>query len=156
MITASKAFIESEALDKLTRALLRKTRTATSMVYEDGDLIYYKKDDPKRWRGPGIVNGKDRNQINVKHGGSYLSVNPCHIRPVKRSEPSAKIHEEGEEAASVEDGGRKHQAETEQTYQSRKMKMYLKKEEMTLFLLSLMLLKDRISVVPLSRILILN
>ena len=56
----------------------------------------------------------------VKHGGSYLRVNPCHIRPVKQSEASGKIQEEGEEATSVEDGGRKHQAETEQTCESEK------------------------------------
>ena len=91
MHTARKAFIESEASDKLRGALLRKTRTATSLVYEVGDLVYYKRNDSKRWRGPSTVIGKDRNQIYVKHGGSYLRVNPCHIRPVKRSEPLGKI-----------------------------------------------------------------
>ena len=115
MHTVRKAFIESEASDKLRRALLQKTRTATSLVYEVGDLVYYKRNDSKRWRGPGRVIGKDRNQIYVKHGGSYLRVNPCHIRPVKRNEPSGKIQEEGEETTSVEDGGRKHQVEIEQT-----------------------------------------
>ena len=45
MHTARKAFIESEASDKLRRALLRKTRTATSLVYEVGDLVYYKRND---------------------------------------------------------------------------------------------------------------
>ena len=98
------------------------------------------------------VIGKDINQIYVKHGGSYLRVNPCHIRPVKRSEPSGKIQEE-EEETSVNDGGRKHQVETEQICESEKdVKVYLTKEERTLFLLPLMLLKDRISVVIQSRI----
>ena len=115
MHTARKAFIESKASDKLRKALLRKTRTATGLVYEVGDLVYYKRNDPKRWRGPGTVIGKVRNQIYVKHGGSYLRVNPCHIRPIKRSEPSGKIQEEGEETTSVDDEGRKHKAETEQT-----------------------------------------
>ena len=55
-----------------------------------------------------------------KHGGSYLKVNSCHIRPVKQSEPSEKIQEEGEEASSVKDGGRKHQTETEQTCEPEK------------------------------------
>ena len=120
MHTAREAFIESEASDKLRRALLRKTRTATSLVYEVGDLVYYKRNDSKRWRGPGTVIGKDRNQIYVKHGGSYLRVNPCHIRPVKRNEPSGNIQQEGEETTSVEDGGRQHQAETEETCESEK------------------------------------
>ena len=93
MHTARKAFNESEASDKLRRALLRKTRTATSFVCEVGDLVYYKRNDSKRWRGPGTVTGKDRNQIYVKHGGSYLRVNTCHIRPVKRSEPVTYLHD---------------------------------------------------------------
>ena len=90
MHTARKAFIESEASDQLKRALLRKTRTSTSLVYEVRDLVYYKRNDSKRWRGPGTVTGKDRNQIYIKHGGSYLRVNPCHIKPVKRSETFRK------------------------------------------------------------------
>ena len=53
--TARKAFIESEASDKLRRALLQKTRTATSLVYAVGDLVYYKRNDSTRWRGPGTV-----------------------------------------------------------------------------------------------------
>ena len=62
-----------------------------------------------------------RQKPNVcQHGGSYLRVNPCHIRPVKRSEPSGKIQEQGEETTSVNDGGRKHQVETAQTCESEK------------------------------------
>ena len=120
MHTARKAFIESEASDKLGRALLRKTRTGTSLVYEVGDLVYYKRNDSRRWRGPGTVIGKDINQIYVKHGGSYLRVNPCHIRPVKQGEPSEKNQEKGKETTSVEDGGRKHHTETEETCESEK------------------------------------
>ena len=78
------------------------------------------RNDLKRWRGPGTVIRKARNQIYVKHSGSYLRVNSCHIRLVKRSEPSGKIQAEGEEAASVEDGESKHQAETEQICESEK------------------------------------
>ena len=63
MHTARKAFIESEASDKLRSALRRKTRTATSLVYEVGDLVYYKRNDSKRWRGPGTAIGKDRTKF---------------------------------------------------------------------------------------------
>ena len=59
-------------------------------------------------------------QIYVKHDGYYLRVNPCHIRPVKRSGPSGKIQDEGEETTSVEHGGRKHLKETGQTCESEK------------------------------------
>ena len=39
---------------------------------------------------------------------------------MKQSEPSGKIQEKGEETTSVEDRGRKHQVETEQTCESEK------------------------------------
>ena len=47
MHTARKAFIESEASDKLRRAFLQKTRTATSLVYEVRDLVHTKGMTPK-------------------------------------------------------------------------------------------------------------
>ena len=31
--------------------------------------------------GPGIVIGRDNHQVFVKHGGTYVRVNPCQLRP---------------------------------------------------------------------------
>ena len=78
--SARKAFIENEASEKLRRALQRKTRTSTSIIFETGDHVYYKRQDQDRWHGPGVVIGVENKQVFVKHGGEYYRVNPCHLR----------------------------------------------------------------------------
>ena len=70
--SARKSFIESEASAKLRQALLRKTRTATVLGYENGDRVFYKRQNSDRWRGPATVIGVEGKQIFVKHGGVYL------------------------------------------------------------------------------------
>ena len=40
---ARKAFVEAESSDKLKRALVRKIRPTTSLIYEVGDKVYYKR-----------------------------------------------------------------------------------------------------------------
>ena len=42
MHAARVAFIKSEACEKLRRAIRAKTRTATSLIYEPGDIVYFK------------------------------------------------------------------------------------------------------------------
>ena len=42
---ARRRFIETEANEKLRRDLRHKTRTATSLVYQNGGQVYYKKND---------------------------------------------------------------------------------------------------------------
>ena len=43
--SARRRFMETEADERLRRALKRKTRTATSLKYQAGDQVYYKKKD---------------------------------------------------------------------------------------------------------------
>ena len=35
-----------------------KTRTATSLIYETGDIVYFKQEKSNLWKGPGTVIGK--------------------------------------------------------------------------------------------------
>ena len=49
MHRARKAFIETESSEKLRRALRRKTRSATGLIFDIGDLVYYKRNDSKYW-----------------------------------------------------------------------------------------------------------
>ncbi len=76
---ARKAFVEAEASDKIKRALARKTRPATSLIFETGDKVFYKRNDSDKWKGPATVIGKEKHQIFIKHGGVYVRVNPCHL-----------------------------------------------------------------------------
>ena len=43
-----KAFIEAESNDKLCRALKTKTKVTTGIVYDLGDLVYYKRKDSEK------------------------------------------------------------------------------------------------------------
>ena len=83
MHAARKVFKESEASEKLRCALKGKVRPCTSITYELGQLVYYKRRDSNKWKGPGTVTEKDNHQVLVKHGGVYVRVHPCSLRPVQ-------------------------------------------------------------------------
>ena len=84
---ATKRFVETEAGEKLRRALRCKIRTATSLVYQNGDQVYYKKNDSQYWKGPATGIGIDNKLIFTRHKGRYIRVNPCNLQltndPVK-------------------------------------------------------------------------
>ena len=82
---ARKAFVEAESSDKLKRASISKIRTATSLIYEVGDKVYYKRRQSDKWRGPGSVINKEKHWVFVKHDGLYVRVNPCHLRHVNEN-----------------------------------------------------------------------
>ncbi|GAB1599991.1 hypothetical protein Ahia01_000276600 [Argonauta hians] len=83
MHTARAAFIQAEASEKLRRSLMKKIRMSTVHSYKTGDEVYYRRKDSRRWHGPGIVIGGINKQVFVKHGGTFLRINPCHLQHVK-------------------------------------------------------------------------
>ena len=78
--SARKAFIAAENSEKLKRALSHNVRTSGDIKYFTGDIVYYKRLDRKKWRGPATVLGQDGQQILVKHGSTYVRVHPCRLR----------------------------------------------------------------------------
>ena len=84
--SARKRFIETEADEKLRRALRHKTRTSTSTTYQTGDQVYYKKKDSSYWKDPGTVTGYDNKQVFVRHGGSINQVSPCNLQLINKPE----------------------------------------------------------------------
>ena len=76
---ARKAFIHSESSEKLKRALRHNTRSCNDLKVYSGDSVYYKRNNSKRWKGPGIVLGQDGQQILIKHGSNYVRCHPCHV-----------------------------------------------------------------------------
>ena len=74
IFAARKAFVEAESSDKLKTALGRKIRPATSVIYEVGDKVYYKRRQSDKWRGPPSITGKEKHQVFVKHGSIYICV----------------------------------------------------------------------------------
>ena len=78
---ARQAFITQESCEKLRRALTKKTRTYSNVVYNNGDIVYYKRDKNIDWHGPAKVLGRDGSQYLLKHGGVYVRVDPCRLQP---------------------------------------------------------------------------
>ena len=105
MAAARKAFIAAEASDKLKRALNRQTRPATSLIYETNDKVFYKRNGTDRWRGPGVVIGKEKHQVFIKHGGVYVRVNPCHLRHVNEELTFSNENSEKDDENSEKDTG---------------------------------------------------
>ena len=98
MHEARKAYIEAESNEKLRRALKAKTRVTSGIIYDLGDLVYYKRKDSSKWKGPGTVVGKENKQILIKHGGYLHRVHPCSLQLVNSKEDSNKERmEEGRE-----------------------------------------------------------
>ena len=78
---ARQAFITQESCEKLRRALTKKTRTYSNVVYNNGDIVYYKREKNIDWHGPAKVLGRDGSQYLLKHGGVYVRVHPCRLQP---------------------------------------------------------------------------
>ena len=71
--SARKAFIKSEADERVRRALRTKMRSAEQR-YEHGDIVYYKREDSERWLGPAKVVFQDNKIIFVRHGPTFVRV----------------------------------------------------------------------------------
>ena len=79
MHAARKAFVASEASEKIRRALRHNVGSSVDTKYFTRDSVYYKRKDDPKWKGPGTVIGQDGQQVLVKHGSVYVRVHPCRL-----------------------------------------------------------------------------
>ena len=73
------AFIKSESCSRLKKALMAKMRPNTE-VFDNGDIVYYKRERDDRWLGPGKVVFQDGKVIFVRHGSQFVRVSTCRIQ----------------------------------------------------------------------------
>jgi len=73
--SARKAYIETEASERIRRALRSKIR-ASEQRYENGDHVYYKREGKERWLGPAKVVFQDGKVVFLRHGGVFVRVSP--------------------------------------------------------------------------------
>ena len=98
LAAARKAFIESESSERLKRALRHNVRRSSQNKFFMGDSVFYKRNDSKKWKGPGKVLGQDSQQVLIKHGGIYVRVHPYRVKLEKEDVPDATF--EGESACN--------------------------------------------------------
>lgn len=79
--SARRAFMQTEACERIRRALRSKVRAA-EQVFENGDEVYYKRDGRERWLGPGKVVFQDGKVIFIRHGGIFVRVSPNRVTKV--------------------------------------------------------------------------
>ena len=110
MHSARKAFVEAESDERLRRALRQKTRNFTSDIFQNGDSVFYKRENMPAWKGPGVVIGRDGTTVLVKHGSIYVRVHPSrltHEYPETNSSVSSQTSTGTEKSTGAENKGRK-------------------------------------------------
>ena len=63
-------------------------------MYDLNDLVYHKRKDSDKWKGPGKVIRKQNKQILVKQGGYYARVYPCSLQLVSKEEGTNLVEKE--------------------------------------------------------------
>ena len=76
---AREAFIKAESSERIKRALRHNIRPSGANRFYTGDLVFYKRNDSRRWRGPGRVIGSESSNVLIKHGSSYVRVHACRV-----------------------------------------------------------------------------
>ena len=80
-------YIMAERCEKIKRALRAKIRIADT-IYENGDLVYFKKEGENTWRGPAKVVFQDSKVIFLRVGAVYYRVSANRI--IKASDQLAE------------------------------------------------------------------
>ena len=65
--------------EKIQRALRHNICTSNKNIFVTGDSVCYERSSERRRRGPAKVLGKVGQQVQVKHGGTYVHCHPCHL-----------------------------------------------------------------------------
>ena len=95
MHATRQAFMKAESCERLKTALRCKIRT-NGTVYQNGDIVYYKRDNEEEWRGPAKVVFQDGKVIFIRHGGYAVRVSANRITKAG-TELEKRIREEQEE-----------------------------------------------------------
>lgn len=77
--SARRKQIEMETASKIKQAIKAQTRDVYSENIKSSDLVYYKRNDCKRWKGPATVIGTEGKLVFVRHGGYVVRCHRVHV-----------------------------------------------------------------------------
>jgi len=84
MHSARRAFMKAESSEKIKRAIRHPVRSCEQM-YQNGDKVFYKREDSQRWKGPGKVLGHLGSIVYVIHGSRLVRCASCRVIKVAAS-----------------------------------------------------------------------
>ena len=118
---AREEFIRLEASEKIRRALKARTRTHSNIKYFSGEEVFFKRDDDKRWRGPGRVIGQDGSKVLIKIPTGLISVHSCRVMLTSQAEEN-RMHKVEYDPNLTSD--------SENTNQSKQIRVILPEDEL--------------------------
>ena len=78
---ARKIFIQTEADERIRRALRNKVR-ASEQIFENGDRVFYTREGKEGWLWPGKVVFQDGKVVFVRHGGIFVRVSTNRLQKI--------------------------------------------------------------------------
>ena len=98
--SARKAFITSEADERIKRALRSKIR-ASEQIFNSGDRVFYKREGREKWLGPAKVVCQDGKVIFIRHGGVFVRVSPNRLLLAGKEFYQDKLEEEEQKSSKT-------------------------------------------------------
>ena len=107
MHSARRAFVKAESSEKIKRAIRHPVRSC-EQTYQNGDKVFYKREDSPKWRGPGKVLGHLGSIVYVIHGSRLVRCASCRVikvgefnHTVDKQELSQAVDKQPEEGETV-------------------------------------------------------
>ena len=94
MHSARRAFMKAESSEKIRRAIRHPVRSCEQM-FQNGDKVFYKREDSPRWKGPGKVLGHLGSIVYVIHGSRLVRCASCRV--IKVGATNENLEEEEKE-----------------------------------------------------------
>ena len=108
---ARRAFAKAESSERIRRALRHNVRVAET-TFQNGEKVFYKRDDSNRWRGPGKVIGQDGKIVFIRHGSQLVRVATCRAIKIEPNVTSKETQldelKTNQNIGNIEKGGDAH------------------------------------------------
>ena len=117
MKLAREAFIRAESSERIKRALRHNVTPGAHNKFLSGDIVYYKRNDSRKWKGPGRVIGSESSNVLIKHGSNYVRVHACRVlmpesnATGKKEEAAKKLNEDSSKIQQEKDDSEGYESE---------------------------------------------